>query len=44
MWAVDGVKEPHLVVESSGHSYLPERIPAEKLSLVQTDVPPRERP
>jgi hypothetical protein len=43
VWAVDGVKRRHLIVEGNGHSYLPKRIPAEQLSLVQTDVPPRDR-
>jgi hypothetical protein len=40
VWAVSGVDEEALIQSPEGYDYLPEPIPAERLTLVQTDAPP----
>lgn len=43
VWAVDGVDEDELVQSSTGYLYLPASIPAERLTLLRTDIPPAQR-
>ena len=40
VWAVEGVDEAQLVESPEGHSYLPRRIPADRLTLLRVDLPP----
>jgi hypothetical protein len=41
VWAVDDVDEADLVQSPEGHFYVPYRLPPQRLSLIQEDVPPR---
>ncbi|MEE4540352.1 hypothetical protein V2S66_00025 [Streptomyces sp. V4-01] len=40
LWSVDGVDEELLLDNGSGFFYLPGRIPAARVRLVRSDVPP----
>ncbi|UXX97314.1 hypothetical protein N7U49_46600 [Streptomyces sp. AD2-2] len=41
LWSVDGVDEELLLDNGNGFVYLPERIPATRVRLVRSDVPPQ---
>lgn len=42
VWAVFGIDERDLVVSPTGYLYLPMTVPPENLTLIRTDIPPRE--
>ncbi|MFJ4868647.1 hypothetical protein [Streptomyces sp. NPDC088757] len=41
LWSVDGIDEGLLLDNGNGFVYLPGRVPAARLLLVRSDVPPR---
>ncbi|MEU0414669.1 hypothetical protein ABZ307_43835 [Streptomyces griseorubiginosus] len=41
LWSVDGVDERSLLDNGSGFVYLPGRIPAGRVRLVRSDIPPQ---
>ena len=43
VWAVHGIEEGELVESPEGHSYVPGRIPPERLSLIRADIEPEVR-
>jgi hypothetical protein len=42
VWAVDGVDEEELIESSESHAYLAAPIPRKRLSLVRSDVEPKQ--
>lgn len=40
VWGVEGVDEAQLVHSPEGHSYLPARVPPDRLTLLRVDLPP----
>ena len=43
VWAVDGIDEDDLLESPEGFLFLPEAIPADRLTLLRTDIPPSRR-
>ncbi|MFD5814267.1 hypothetical protein [Streptomyces sp. NPDC127038] len=41
LWSVDGVDTGSLLDNGNGFFYLPERVPAGRVRLVRTDIPPQ---
>ncbi|WP_329286621.1 hypothetical protein [Streptomyces sp. NBC_00691] len=41
LWSVDGIDEGLLLDNGNGFVYLPDRIPATRVRLVRSDVPPQ---
>lgn len=41
LWAVDGIDEGLLLDNGNGFFYLPGRIPAARVRLVRSDIPPQ---
>lgn len=44
VWSVEGIDPDSLIDDGSGHSYLSQRIPADRVALVRCDLPPIDRP
>ncbi len=41
LWSVDGIDEGLLLDNGNGFVYLPDRIPAARVRLVRSDIPPQ---
>ena len=44
LWSVDGIDEVLLLDNGNGFAYLPDRIPAARVRLVRSDIPPQPGP
>ncbi len=44
VWVVDDVDSEQLIDNESGHSYVTERVPANRLTLLHRDIPPPQDP